>query len=66
MPSYAAIPVNINNHNVTGEVAELVDAILNDRPLEMDGKEGARTIAAGIAAIESTRTGRPVKVKRIC
>lgn len=66
VPSYAAIPVNINNHNVTDEVAELVDAILNDRPLEMDGKEGARTIAAGIAAIESTRTGRPVKVKCIC
>lgn len=65
VPGYALVPVNINNHNVTGEIAELVDAIINDRPPATDGREGARTIAAGIAVIESTRSGIPVKVKEI-
>jgi len=65
MAGYAAIPVNVGHHNVTAEIAEFVDAIVNDRPLEMDGEEGARTIAVCVSAIESTRTKRPVKVKYI-
>jgi UDP-N-acetylglucosamine 3-dehydrogenase len=65
MSGYALFPVNVSNHNVGDEIAELVDAVVQDRPLQMNGREGARTIAAGIAVIESVRTGMPTPVQPI-
>ncbi|MCC6445115.1 MAG: Gfo/Idh/MocA family oxidoreductase [Armatimonadetes bacterium] len=60
---FIKLPVNINSHNVTSEVAELVSAILENRPVNTDGREGARTVAACRAAVESAATGKPVKVR---
>ena len=47
------IPVDINNHNVTSEIEEFCDAILNDKPVPTDGWEGAATVAVGNAIVES-------------
>lgn len=55
-------PITINNHNTTGEIAEFVDIILADKPVRTTAREGASTVAAALAAIESTRTGMPVPI----
>jgi predicted dehydrogenase len=55
-------PISLNNHNTAGEIASLTDAILNDIPIEMDAVEGASTVKAALAAVESSKTGRIVKV----
>ncbi len=60
---FATFPVRVDNHNVEGEVADMVDAILKDKPLKADAVEGAKTVAACIAAVESAKIGTKVKVK---
>jgi predicted dehydrogenase len=55
-------PISLNNHNTAGEIAALTDAILKDAPLEMNAVEGASTVKAALAAVESSKTGRIVKV----
>lgn len=64
-PAFATFPVDIASHNVAAEVAELVDCILNDKPVPTDVYAGARTVATCVAAVESARTGRPVKVEKV-
>ena len=51
------IPVDIAHHNITAEIADMVDAILNDTPLECDVIEGSNTVAVGLAAVESAAKG---------
>ena len=60
---FAKFPVHVDNHNVEGEVADLVDAVLREKPLKADVVEGAKTVAACVAAVESAKTGTKVKVK---
>jgi len=60
---FIRLPVDISSHNVTSEVAELVAAIRENRPVSTDGREGAKTVAACRAAVESAATGLPVKVR---
>ncbi len=62
---FTSIPVDVESHNVTGEIDELVSCIIEDRPLIMDAKEGAKTVATCLAVIESTKSGKPVKVENI-
>jgi hypothetical protein len=42
--------------------ADLIGAILEDRPPTIDVYEGARTCAGLRCALESCRTGAPVKI----
>jgi len=51
------IPVDIAHHNVSAEIKDMCDAILNDTELECDVIEGANTVAVGIAAVESAAQG---------
>jgi predicted dehydrogenase len=53
----------VDNHNVEGEVADLVDAILRNKPLKADAVEGAKTVAACVAAVESSKRGTKIKVE---
>ena len=57
--SYPAeqIPVDIAHHNVTAEIRDMCEAILNDTELECDVYEGAATVAVGLAAVESAAKG---------
>lgn len=55
------IPVNVANHNTTGEFKVFADHILNDTPVEMTAVEGAKTVAACLAIVESSKIGKPVK-----
>jgi len=62
---FTSIPVDVASHNVGAEINELVNCILDDKPVITDVKEGAKTVATCLAAIKSAKTGEPVKVKNI-
>ncbi len=55
------IDVVVNNHNAAKEFEVFADAILNDKPVMTDAREGAKTVAVCLAIVESTKTGVPVK-----
>ncbi len=54
------IPLDINNHNTIREFAVFAEHILNDTPVEMDARQGAKTVAACMAIVESAKTGTPI------
>lgn len=54
------LPVEINNHNAVEEFAVFAHAIENNTPVEMDAVQGAKTVAACLAIVESAKTGKPV------
>ncbi|MBE6812216.1 MAG: Gfo/Idh/MocA family oxidoreductase [Ruminococcaceae bacterium] len=54
------IPVEVNNHNAFKEFAVFADAILNNKPVLTDAREGAKTVAVCLAIVESAKTGKPV------
>ena len=57
------IPISFyEGHNVECEIEELCSAILDGTPISCDALEGAKTVAVGLAAVESARLGGlPVK-----
>ena len=57
------VPVEENNHNVESQVQLMADIILRGAVNSADVVEGARTVSACCAAIESAKTGKPVKVR---
>lgn len=54
------LAVDINNHNAQGEFEVFAKHIMEDTPVEMTATEGAKTIEACFAIIESAKTGMPV------
>ena len=54
------IPVELNDHNAGKEFRVFADIILNDKEVEMTAEEGAKTVAAALAIVESSETGKPV------
>ena len=57
------IKVSINNHNVAAEHRQMLDAVIDGKPLITTGREGARTVMVCRAVVESAKTGMPVKIK---
>ncbi len=58
---YETIEVDVNNHNAAREFEVFADAIFDKTPLEMTATEGAKTVAACHAIVESAKSGMPVK-----
>lgn len=56
-------PVQINNHNMTGEIEDMSKAILEDLTIELDACEGANTVSVCLAAVKSAAEGGPVVPK---
>ena len=54
------VPVEVNNHNAAEEFRAFADALVNDEKIEMTVYEGAKTVAACLAIIESSKTGKIV------
>ena len=54
------IPVDISNHNTYGEFRAFADALLSGAPVPTDAEQGARTIAACMAIVQSANEHRPV------
>ncbi len=55
------IPLNLADHNAAGEFREFFDVIVNDKPVKTTVQEGANTIAACLAIVESASEGRIVQ-----
>jgi len=55
------IPLNLADHNAAGEFREFYDIIVNDKPVKTTVQEGANTIAACLAIVESASTGKLVQ-----
>lgn len=55
--------IKLNDHNTMEENKQFITAVLNDTPVETDGREGARTVAVCKAVVESCATGLPVKIE---
>ena len=51
------LDVDINNHNASDEFRAFADCILNNKPVEMSVYEGAKTVAACLAIVESSEKG---------
>lgn len=60
---FASIPVDLASHNKRAELDQLARAILDDAPIELDAREGARTVATCLAAVESAARHEPIEVK---
>ncbi len=56
------IPVDINNHNVTAEIDLFLHALLSEEEMPVSSMEGAKTVTACRAAIESAENGQPVQI----
>ena len=55
------IPVEIKDHNISAEIYEMCEAILNDTEPVCNAIEGSKTVAVGIACVESAaKGGEPV------
>jgi len=54
------IPVEINNHNATAEFKSFADALKSGKEIETTVYEGAKTVEACLAIIESSKTGKIV------
>lgn len=54
------IEIEVNNHNAAREFEVFADAILNDKKVVTDAREGAKTVAVCLAIVESAKTGKPV------
>ena len=55
------IEVEVNNHNAVKEFEVFADAILNDKDILTDAREGAKTVEVCLAIVESAKTGEKIK-----
>lgn len=55
------IEIQVNNHNAVKEFEVFADAILNDKPVATDAREGAKTVEVCLAIVEASTTGKVVK-----
>lgn len=56
------LPVRLNNHNTTGEIADFTRSILEDTPVTTSSVEGASTVEACLGAVASAASGQPVNL----
>lgn len=57
------IEVEINNHNVPAEHKAMREAVIDNKPLLMTGREGAKTVAVCRAVVEAAKSGTAVKIE---
>lgn len=55
------LDVPVNSHNAAREFEVFADAILTDKPVLTDAREGAKTVEVCRAIIDSSRTGQIVR-----
>ncbi len=56
------IPIELNNHNVGGEIQDFCNAIINGEHVVTSGVEGASTVSVCLAIVESFKTEQKVTV----
>lgn len=55
------IEIEVNNHNAAKEFEVFADAIINNKKVLTDAREGAKTVEVCLSIVESSVTGKPVK-----
>lgn len=60
---WLTVPKETMAKAIANEIGHFVDCVINDTTPLIDGVDGAKTVATGWAAIESSKTGLPVKVR---
>lgn len=55
------IKVELNNHNAAKEFEVFANAILNNKPVITDAREGAKTVEVCLSIIESSKTGKIIR-----
>ncbi len=55
------IEIEVNNHNAAREFEVFADAILNDKPVVTDAREGAKTVEVCLSIVEAATTGKIIK-----
>jgi myo-inositol 2-dehydrogenase/D-chiro-inositol 1-dehydrogenase len=67
--THASLPLNFFMERYTesylGEMRAFVDSIRENKPVPMDGHDGRKAVAIGLAAIKSAKENRPVKLSEI-
>ena len=56
------LPVNVDNHNAASEIEFFLNALLAGGEMPVKSMEGAKTVTACRAAIQSAATGQPVRI----
>ena len=60
-PVPEVIPVGVASHNTKDEFAIFAEHIIHDTPVLLDARQGAKTIAACLAIVQSSMEDRPIK-----
>ena len=61
--TFCDVPVDLASHNKRAEIDGLAAAVRDGTPVNPDAREGARTVATCLAAVESAASGSPVRVR---
>jgi len=64
-PTFMTIPIEVADHNVSDEITDFIDCIMNNKPVPMDEKEGAKTVIAALSAARSAKEGKPVTIEKV-
>lgn len=59
---FTEIEVPVCSHNFAAETEAFIDSIVNDQPVELNGSEGAKTVAVCVATVQSAQQNKPVKI----
>lgn len=51
------------DHNAVKEIADFIDALVNEKNMPVSSVDGASTVAVCCAAVESAASGKPVSIK---
>ena len=58
------LPVEVNNHNITAEIAAFIDGITGKKNILVTSREGASSVAVCCATVESAaKGGETVKIR---
>ena len=58
-------PVSLSSHNTIDEFNEFCDIIIKDKAVKTTASEGAATVTACLAAVESAKTGKAVRLTEL-
>ncbi|MBR2878089.1 MAG: Gfo/Idh/MocA family oxidoreductase [Clostridia bacterium] len=56
------IPVEVNSHNMEGEIRDFCNCIINNTPANPDGEQGLRTVAVCDAIVQSSKKGEKIEI----
>ena len=62
-PNPQMVLVVPKDHNTTQEITDFLNALATDSPMPVKSYDGASTVAVCCAAVESCKTGMPVKIR---